>query len=332
MDARPRRPNGTFAPRDVERERQRFQAERRRRDAPTRKDGSLLNVTLDPLFDEYVNHLEFVKHRDPKTVSRNRYALARLTVYLDAAPAAEVDEETLEGYFAGLGLAASTIKTEVASVRAAYRYAARKRRVEAAPVFEFEAENGYDVEPKTYTNEQLRQIRDQICDDLGEAIFYLLAYTGCRRFEIVNLTWADVDFETRELRIIGKGKKLRRVPIHPVLLDVLQRRRAKHGDSGTVLGAGGSSRNVNQRLTALLKRAGVSGGNRPAHAIRKTVASVLIEEGARQNDVDKILGWAPPDVKGRYYVRTNPDLHETILKLYASDPIERRAETLRVVA
>ena len=91
-------------------------------------------------------------------------------------------------------------------------------------------------------------------------------------------------------------------------------------------------RNVNYRLTALLKRAGVDGGNRPAHAFRKTAASVLTEEGARPNDVDQIMGWAPPDVKGRYYIRKNPNLHETIALLYKSDPIERRAESLPAVA
>jgi hypothetical protein len=58
---------------------------------------------------------------------------------------------------------------------------------------------------------------------------------------------------------------------------------------------------------------------------------VLTEEGARPNDVDQIMGWAPPDVKGRYYVRKNPNLHETIALLYKSDPIERRAESLQAV-
>jgi integrase len=131
-----------------------------------------------------------------------------------------------------------------------------------------------------------------------------------------------VRFDERGLHVVGKGKKLRRVPLHPVLLEVLQRRKATNPTTATVLGKGGSSRDINLRLTRLLKRVGVDGGNRPTHAFRKTVASVLIEEGARPNDVDQILGCAAPDVRNRYYVRRNPNLGETIKLLYASDPID----------
>jgi integrase/recombinase XerC len=291
-----------------------------------------MDTSLDPLFDEYVNYLDKVKRRDYKTVARVRCALARLSAYLDMQ-ALEADGETLEGYFHSLrdSLAESTLKTEVAAVRAAYRYAVKKGKLEAVPAFEFECSNGYDAEPFTFSNQELRRIRDQVTDGLDDAIVHLLAYTGMRRAEMVNLKWTDVSFDDREIKVVGKGKKLRRIPIHPVLLELLQKRRAKYPHAVPVLGLGGSLRNVNWRLGRLLKRAGVNGGNRPAHAFRKTVASSLIEEGARPNDVDKIMGWAAPDVKARYYVRTNPALQDVILKLYASDPLEVRPG-LKVVA
>jgi integrase len=295
----------------------------------------LSTATLDPLFQPYLDELEFMRRRDHKTVSRNRYALARLTLHLNehGLTAAEVDNGFLGRYFVGLldTMAESTVAVEVSSVKAAYRFAVEEGRIEKAPVIRFEQQNG-DAEPHTFTNEQLRRIREQCGEDLDWLIFHLLAYTGCRRFEIVGLTWEDVDFENRELRVVGKRKKLRKVPIHPVLYRVLREQHQKRPDSETVLGPGGSLRNVNHRLTALLQRAGVDGGNRPLHAFRKTVASVLIEEGARQNDVDKIMGWSAQDVKGRYYVRTNPNLQETMKLLYKSDPIERRAESLQAVA
>jgi integrase len=220
------------------------------------------------------------------------------------------------------------VATEAASVRAAFRFAADEGRIEKMPTFRFEKRNGNAEEPETYTNEELRRIRDFIMDDLEDAIFHLLAYTGCRRDEIVNLTWEDVDFEGKTLSVLGKFRKRRTVPIHPVLLKLLRQRRTKYPDSTAVLGAGGSSRNVNARLSALLKRAGVDGGNRPAHAFRKTVASELSEAGVPTNNIDKILGWSPPTVRERYYTRTDPNLYDAILTLYAADPIERPAAKL----
>jgi integrase len=158
-------------------------------------------------------------------------------------------------------------------------------------------------------------------DDVVDVLFHLLAYTGLRRAEIVGLTWADVlPFEGKEIRVVGKARKLRRVPIHPVLLDVLQRRRMRQPAAISVLDI--SMRTADYRLARLLKRAGVDGGNRPAHAFRKTVASVLAEEGVTPTDIDKILGWSPPTVRERYYTRTSPNLYGAILRLYASDPID----------
>ncbi len=288
-------------------------------------------VALDPLFVPYIEELEIMRRRDPKTVDRNRYALARLSLHLaeTGTKAAEVENGLLSRYFVGLlsSLAESTVSTEVAYVKAAYRFAVEEGRMEKLPTIRFERQNGYS-EPKTFSNDELRKIREEIGDPLDWTLFHLLAYTGCRRAELVNLTWADVDFEARELRVVGKGNKPRRVPIHPLLLKVLRERQRKYPNSATVLGAGGSMRNVNARPGALLKRAGVDGGNRPAHAFRKTVASVLAEEGVSIDDIEKILGWTSQSIRGRIYTRTNPNLYDAILKLYASDPIERASGRL----
>src|SRR5205823_267616 len=98
-----------------------------------------------------------------------------------------------------------------------------------------------------------------------------------------------------------------------------------------VLGGGGSTRNVNHVLKKLLARAGVDGGNRPAHRFRATVQCSLYEEGVREDVIDRILGWAPRTMRQRYYSRVRDETaHEAILCLYRSDPIERRP--LRVIA
>jgi integrase len=334
MDSEGRSHDGRFVaktPGDLEAQRRAKQAELESR-AGEQKGRKML--TLDPVFEEYISELRDVRYRDRKTVSRNEYALARLTAWLaeQGIEATAVDRMTLNRYFGSLrgSLAESTLETELAIVRGAYRFAHEElEAIPKRPRITFQPENGDDEEPKTFTNEELRRIRSYITDDLEELIFYTLAYTGMRRDEICSLIWEDVDFENRELRIVGKKKKLRRVPIHPVLAKVL---RKNERESGSVLGKGGSTRNFNHRLSVLLKRAGVDGGNRPAHAFRKTVASVLAEEGVNPTDIDKIMGWSPPTVRERYYTRTSPNLYDAICHLYRSDPIEAKPAKLVAVA
>lgn len=64
---------------------------------------------------------------------------------------------------------------------------------------------------ETYTDEALEIMRDS-CENLRDlAIIDLLASTGMRVGEMVNLNIVDVDFENRECIVLGKGSKERPV-------------------------------------------------------------------------------------------------------------------------
>jgi integrase/recombinase XerD len=295
----------------------------RQTDSP-HKGGS---VQLHPVFQAYVAHLER-KGRDEKTTSRNRCSLARLSIWLadlglDPNHATEV---VLEEYVAWLSAACAetTANREIAHVKAAFRYGVRLGMLEANPAADIEAPKIAEIEPEVYSNEQLRRIRVAISSDLEEIVFYGLAYAGLRRHELVELTWDAVAFEGQFLTVRGKGGKLRRVPLHPTFAEVLAIRLRRYPGAEKVLGRGGSLRNVNAVLARLLERAGVDGGNRPAHRFRKTVATVLYEEGVQTDTIDRIMGWSPSSIRSRYYTRIGDrSLYDAILKLYASDPIER---------
>jgi integrase len=45
-----------------------------------------------------------------------------------------------------------------------------------------------------------------------------MATTGMRRQEVVDLTWGQLDFEQNTIRIFGKGRKKRLLPLHPIVL------------------------------------------------------------------------------------------------------------------
>ena len=50
------------------------------------------------------------------------------------------------------------------------------------------------------------------------AIIYLFTYAGLRVDELSNLKINDIDLEMKRIRIVGKGMKVRSVPISNVLL------------------------------------------------------------------------------------------------------------------
>jgi integrase len=183
-----------------------------------------------------------------------------------------------------------------------------------------------DREPATYSNEQLRAILAAVRSEREELVFFLFAFAGLRLCEAAALSWQEVEFERRQLKVIGKGGKLRLVPLHPALAQVLRdhKQRARPGRAhvvGSIHDQRLAHRTWIETVRRLVDRAGVEIDG-PSHAFRRTVATVMHEQGVRTAVIDRIMGWAPRTVRERHYVRIAPQvMHEAMLTLYRDDPI-----------
>ncbi|WP_090990052.1 tyrosine-type recombinase/integrase [Bacillus sp. OV322] len=62
---------------------------------------------------------------------------------------------------------------------------------------------------------------DSTLSKRNEIMFKLLAVTDMRRSELVSLTWSQLDFSNQTIRIYGKGKKERLLPLPPLLIFLL---------------------------------------------------------------------------------------------------------------
>jgi integrase len=276
---------------------------------------------LEQILEQYVAHLAR-KGRDPRTVGRCRIALERFGRWageegVEVLAANEVDLEEYVAWMSG-NLAATTAHRETGYVKAAYRYAVRRGTVPNSPAVHVEAPRVPEREPEVFSNDELRAMRGAVTSGDEVVLFYGLAYTGLRRHELAQLRWSDLDPAQGYVTVVGKGGKIRRVPLHPLLVDRVESFRRGDDDPVVV----GTTRTLNRRLDALMDRAGVRGGNRPAHRFRKTVATSLTEEGVSPDVIDKIMGWAPSSMRARYYSRLpEKALQDAIRKLYASDPV-----------
>ncbi|WP_217366838.1 tyrosine-type recombinase/integrase [Brevibacillus sp. MS2.2] len=56
-------------------------------------------------------------------------------------------------------------------------------------------------------------------------MYKLLATTGMRRQKSVDLTWEQFELEWNTVRIYGKGNKERFLPLHPMVLPLIQKYR-----------------------------------------------------------------------------------------------------------
>jgi integrase/recombinase XerC len=298
---------------------------------------------MDAIFEAYLA-AQRRRRASPLTLKAVDHALRSAQRWL-GAEGIEASELTLlgcEDYFDALleRGAISSVRRHLAYVRAAYRYAQRHDLIAYDPTADVKLPRLPDIEPATYSNDELRQIHAAIRSEREEVCFYLLAFTGLRLGEAAALTWASADLDHWQLRLIGKGGKFRLVPIHPALMDVLRERQAEAAtETEPVIWTPQrrplASGTLGTYVRALANRAEVDTAQ-PSHAFRRTVATVMYEAGVRTRVIERIMGWAPRQMHERHYLRVASDvMHQAILTLYADDPIsdrQRQATELRPVA
>jgi site-specific recombinase XerD len=222
--------------------------------------------------------------------------LRRYAAYLAAG--------TREG---GRGLSAPTIARKLAAIRTFYRYMVEREELEANPADLVSSPKQPRRLPKSLKREDVAALLDRIPASTPLAIrdraLFELAYScGLRSEEIVNLDTDAVDFDSEELRIIGKGSKTRVVPIGEPAQAALERYLARGrpelvtrteepalfvSKSGRRL----SPSDVARRLQAWLRNAGLSSGLSP-HTLRHSFATHMLEGGADLRAIQELLGHA----------------------------------------
>jgi len=136
-----------------------------------------------------------------------------------------------------------------------------------------------------------------------------MRYCGLRSAEVLGLDVTDVDIGGRWVRVLGKGRRERRVPLDADVASVIQvyllAERPESTETGLFLVAKGPNRG--QRLTAAGLRTifryhrgitGIAGGH--PHALRHTFGTALAEAGVDMAVMQALLGHAHVDTTARY--------------------------------
>jgi site-specific recombinase XerD len=123
-------------------------------------------------------------------------------------------------------------------------------------------------------------------------------YTGVRREELVSLSWKNLDFHDKVVRIDGKGKKQRLLPLHDDLIEKLKvyRISLRHefqteesslfpNKQGRHLSTQGAHRIMKKtlKLSALSKEYSL-------HKLRHTFATTLLNNDADLRTIQELLG------------------------------------------
>src|SRR6201999_2761570 len=205
----------------------------------------------------------------------------------------------------GEGKASTTVARHLASIRGFYDFLVRTEQVGGNPAELVSSPKRPQKLPQVLTGEQMRMLHEGIPArtplELRDRAMLELAYScGLRCEEIVNLDDDALDFETEQLRVLGKGSKERLLPVGDPAKNALHRytergRRALATDPrerALFLSKSGrrlSNSDVTRRLRIWVANVSSIGGVSPP-SLRHSFATHLLEGGADLRSIQELLG------------------------------------------
>ncbi len=161
--------------------------------------------------------------------------------------------------------------------------------------------------PTCLTAEQAGALLEAAHTPWHRAMIALLLFAGLRRSEVAAITLDDLDMESAQLLVRGKGAKQRVVPLTPLVVEAIReylvcrpQTQSQHLFVSRVGGHPLHARVAGRMLQHVLQRAGLGEEHITPHRLRHTFATHLIRNGMDVRTVQELLGHADLQTTARY--------------------------------
>ena len=259
-------------------------------------------------------YLSAERQLSPHTLDNYRRDLQRLWEYLQSqqvfslndSPWHQVLPRHIRGFVATVhhqGLGGKSIQRALSAIRTFYKYLHREGLATADPAAGIRAPKSPKRLPQVLDADQLTGLLDKPLgnDPLSRrdhAMAELLYSSGMRLAELVSLDVYDLDFQDASLRVTGKGRKERLLPVGRKAMDALERwlacrdKLARPEEMAVFVSQRGqriSARSVQLRLARWGDYQGSDSRVYP-HRLRHSFASDMLASSGDLRAVQELLG------------------------------------------
>jgi len=263
--------------------------------------------------DAFLNQLRARNYSD-HTVAAYAEDIAHLAALMPDRAPENIEPHDIRRALATLhakGMATSSLARTLSGWRSLFRYLSRQHGLNNNPCLGIRPPRGEKRLPHTLSPDEMAALlgsapAESEADPLAiqdRAMFELMYSSGLRLAELIGLGLQSVDPASGEIRVLGKGRKERVVPVGSAALQAIQdwlavRERVvrveETGSPPLFVGARGARVNpavVRERLRRLALRHGVTQRVHP-HALRHSFASHVLQSSGDLRAVQEMLGHA----------------------------------------
>jgi integrase/recombinase XerC len=268
------------------------------------------------LIRQFIHYLSAEKNASPHTCRNYLRDLEQFESFLEEMAIEKVDRMVLRRYLSFLHRKnrKSSIARKLSTLRSFYRYLVREQVLSANPAKPVATPKVEKLLPTTLTVDEAFRLmgspsKDQKTRETelrDRAILELLYSSGLRVSELVGLNPNRVDLDLGIVRVMGKGRKERIVPVGAKAIEALKSYLETRGilEEGSPLFVNLRNGRLTDRSVArLVKKYGRQSGifrKISPHSLRHTFATHLLDAGADLREIQEMLGHVSLSTTQRY--------------------------------
>ena len=298
------------------------------------------------IVEDFLRYMQAERGASPLTVNTYQDALNDYTAFLKRVDSnispEDADSDIVRQWVEDMmdrGYKATYTCKKLSAVKSLYRYSLRcgiitkdpahsvigPKKEKTLPVFLKEAEVNKLFDEIEWDREDIRNVR-------ARTLLLLLYSTGIRRAEVVALRDRDVNLITHEMKVTGKRRKQRIVPLGDEICNEIAQyvalRDAKlpatdnsealfRNDSGKQMSGAQVYNIVHENLSKVSTQK-----KRSPHVLRHTFATAMLNHEAKLGSVQKLLGHESLDTTQIYTHVTFEELKRSYTKAHPRESVD----------
>ena len=290
--------------------------------------------------DDFLRYLEAEKDASPLTVRTYGEAINDYLGYLgrlegNISPE-DADGDMVRGWVESMverGYKATNTCKKLSAVKSLYRYALRKGIIECDPAHNVPGPKKQKTLPVFLRETEAEELFDglqwdmsNIKDVRARTLLLMLYSTGMRRAEIISLRDKDVSLARREVKVTGKRRKQRIIPLGQEMIDALtlyQQMRDEEipvaDDTEALFRNDKGKQMTDAQVYGMVKKylsLVTTQKKRSPHVMRHSFATAMLNHDAKLGSVQKLLGHESLNTTQIYTHVTFEELKRTYSKAH----------------